>query len=195
MSRPPRLLCLEQKVAQSVRAWCHNHAMETNSTTDLWVSDPWTFDDGTPMPLDFDTGSVRGRVCGCCTFDESVIGFSAVPDAWGLHCDGNTITEIPILEFPRTIWHGKVYCDRCFAVATDEANGAWDRELSRALRAALKVKDAIVSGETVEPFPYPGLVTVRHAPASTTAPGRSQIGDSSSANARPDELWGLGDER
>ncbi len=140
--------------------------METNSTPDLWASDPWTFDDDTPVPIDFNTGSVYGRVCGCCTFDESVIGFNAVPDALGLHRDGDRITEIPILEFPRSIWHGKVYCDRCLAVTIDPPNGTWNRELSRALRVAIEARDAIVSGEMVEPYPYPDLITVRCTPAS-----------------------------
>ena len=81
-------------------------AMHTfDSTQTLWDSDA-------DAPLDNYDG-VYGRVCGCCTFDESVIGFTPVPDAWGFHSDLAT----PILEFPDSIWRGKIYCDRCFAVA------------------------------------------------------------------------------
>jgi len=118
---------------------------------------PW----GNDAPID-NHGSVYGRVCGCCTFDESVIGFIPVPDAWGYHQDLAT----PILEFPRGVWQGKSYCDRCFAVA-GPSNGAWDRELSHALREALKFRAAIAHGEPAEPYAYPELITVRTSPTST----------------------------
>lgn len=133
----------------------------TDITASLWADDDDT-------PIDFSNGgNIWGRVCGCCTFDESVIGFEPVPDASGFHRDGTEIIEVPILEFPRAIWQGKVYCDGCFAVPVEDANGVWDRELSRALRAAFKLRDAIATGEAAEPFPYPELITVRLAPSTS----------------------------
>lgn len=132
-----------------------------------WTDDSMVFDDGTPIPLDFNTGSVSGQICECCTFDQSVIGFEAVPESWGLFVVDGQVIDSPILEFPQEIWRGKIYCDGCRAVTDDPPNGTWDRTLTRALRAAIEARDAICAGKGVEPFPYSALITVHTAPRSS----------------------------
>lgn len=139
--------------------------MSATSSSETWTS--WAFDDEVAAPLDFNTGSVFGQICGCCTFDESVIGFHSIPDASGFFLvDGRPSADSPILEFPQDIWRGMIYCDGCHAVTRNPSDGTWDRTLSRAFRAAIQARDALWSGAETGPFPYPELITVHQAPAA-----------------------------
>lgn len=94
-----------------------------------------------------DDGAVYGRGCEIYAFDETVIWFSAVPDAWGATED----LQHWVLVFPDEIWDGWDYCSGCKSVSPSDGKGAVDKERSRAFRKALAYMESGVGRNCENP--------------------------------------------
>lgn len=101
--------------------------------SDARLENLMTTEDEPNYPLDLDGGSVFGRICLGCGFDESVTSFDATWEEIGFSATRST----PILRFPREIWRGWIYCTRCGAFTREQGDGLVDKERTQSFAQAM----------------------------------------------------------